>query len=67
MDKQFEYVCFADTLSFAETLGWSEPDELNDLQGYDWTPVAADALEESALEFIREAGFKIIYGETDED
>jgi len=61
--KTYTYECFADTLSFAESLGWTEPLDLTDLSGETWTPAATDAMEDSAIEFIEEKGHHVEYPE----
>jgi hypothetical protein len=55
-------VGFGETLKFAESLGWMDRCVT---EGDDWTPELADALEEEALDFIRNAGWLI--AELDED
>tara|TARA_R100000388_G_C7115460_1_gene98528 strand:+ start:78 stop:257 length:180 start_codon:yes stop_codon:yes gene_type:complete len=53
MQKKYVYSCFAETLSFAETLGWVEPEDDGRV---DW----GDAIESDALDFIEVSGFKVI-------
>ena len=56
-EKTFDpAVGFGETLEFAESLGWV--DQCN-VEGDDWTPELADALEEEAIDFIRNAGWLI--------
>jgi len=57
------YDCFEETLSFAETLGWKEPSDLENLSGDTWTPVASNSLEESAIEFIESKGYQVVFRE----
>jgi len=56
-EKTFDpAVGFGETLSFAESLGWVDQ---CDVEGDDWTPELADALEEEAIDFIRNAGWLV--------
>ena len=50
---KFNYTSFEDTLSFAESLGWTEPET----DVYDHN--VADALEFEALTFIESHGYII--------
>jgi len=54
MQKKYVYSCFGETLSFAESLGWVEPE--GDDGRVDW----GDLIEQDALDFIEASGFKII-------
>tara|TARA_R110002020_G_scaffold474873_1_gene707798 strand:- start:701 stop:883 length:183 start_codon:yes stop_codon:yes gene_type:complete len=56
MDKIYPYKSFGDTLEFAESMGWIDPDLDRDGE---WTAEKADATEQSALAFISGRGFVI--------
>ena len=49
------FYSFGHVLGFAESLGWKDP-ELDEKE--DWSPNMADATEESARDFIENAGYK---------
>ena len=62
VSKTFAYESMGDTLEFAESLGWSEP------EGYPhhdrgWEPDDADGLEADALDHIEKHGYAIQYEE----
>jgi len=62
VSKTFTYESMGDTLDFAESLGWSEP------EGYPhhdrgWEPDDADGLEADALDYIEKHGYAIQYEE----
>jgi hypothetical protein len=61
--KEYVYDCFEETLSFAETLGWTEPFDLVDQSDETWTPEASNSMEESAIEFIESKGYQVVFGE----
>ena len=56
MDKIYAYESFGETLAFAESLGWIDPELDGDGE---WTAEKADATENSALDFISGRGFVI--------
>ena len=53
-NKIFKYESYGETLAFAESLGFQ--DSCNE---EDWNAAIADGLEESAIDFITEQGYKI--------
>ena len=58
--KTYEYECFEDTISFAESLGFDADaceDEMT--EGGEYTPDVADALEQAAIDHIRAAGYEV--------
>ena len=59
--KDYIYDCFEATIGFAETLGWAEPPDLENLSGATWTPEASNALEDSAIEFIESKGYRVVF------
>ena len=54
--KIYSYENFGDTIAFAESLGWIDPDLDRDGE---WTAEKSDATEQSALAFIGGRGFVI--------
>lgn len=57
----YEYESFADTIEFASSLGFDDDAVEEELTGEDgeYTPEVADALEEAAVEFIRNKGYEV--------
>lgn len=53
MNKVWDYECFDETISFAESLGWVDP------LGDDATPSLIDETEGDALNFIQAKGYAI--------
>ena len=53
--KLFIYKSFGETLSFAESLGWKD-----NVEDDDWNTSVADSLEDEALTYIQEQGYRII-------
>ena len=53
MQRKYIYTGFGEALSFAESLGWVEPEDDGRV---DW----GDAIESDALDFIEVSGFKVI-------
>ena len=51
----FIYESLEDTLSFAESIGWTEPET------EEWDHNAADDIELDALRYIENSGYKISY------
>tara|TARA_Y100000004_G_scaffold52733_1_gene58534 strand:- start:569 stop:736 length:168 start_codon:yes stop_codon:yes gene_type:complete len=51
----FIYESFEDTLSFAESIGWTEPET------EEWDHNAADEIEYDALRYIENSGYQISY------
>lgn len=50
---------YADTIEFAENLGWKDEGP----EGEEWNSREADALEDAALDFIKGSGYTIIQNE----
>jgi hypothetical protein len=50
---KFNYTSFEDTLSFAESLGWTEPET------EEWDHNAADEIEFDAIRFIEDNGYEV--------
>ena len=59
--KLFIYKSFGETLSFAESLGWKD-----NVEDDDWNPSVADSLEDEALTYIQEQGYRIIEEEEED-
>ena len=57
MQKEYVDKSYGETLEDAERLGWIDPDFLP------WSAINADETEYSALEFIANKGFNIIFEE----
>lgn len=57
-EKIYNYECFGETLVFAEDLGWVDNHPDADDPGYDGP--AADAIEEEAIDFIRDKGYTVV-------
>lgn len=51
----FIYESLEDTLSFAESIGWTEPET------EEWDHNAADEIEYDALRYIENSGYEISY------
>jgi hypothetical protein len=61
MSKTYIYECFAETLSFAESLGWV--DWLDDVDD-DTDPDTIDAAEGDAIDYIESKGYVVDYGDS---
>lgn len=51
----FTYESFEDTISFAESIGWKEPET------EEWDSTAADEIEFDALRFIENHGYEVVH------
>ena len=51
----FKYESFEDTISFAESIGWKEPET------EEWNGAAADEIEFDSLRFIENHGYEVVY------
>ena len=56
--KYYVYDGFGPTLDFAESLGWV--DKFSDGSDSDYCPEMADEIEQSALDFISDQGYRIV-------
>tara|TARA_Y100000389_G_scaffold30218_1_gene25614 strand:- start:1619 stop:1870 length:252 start_codon:yes stop_codon:yes gene_type:complete len=61
MSKTYIYECFAETLSFAESLGWV--DWLDDVDD-DTDPDTIDAAEGDAIDYIESKGYAVDYNDS---
>ena len=57
MQKEYRYKSYGETIEDAESLGWIDPDFRP------WSAINADETEHSALEFIANKGYNIIFGD----
>lgn len=51
----FTYESFEGTISFAESIGWKEPET------EEWDGAAADEIEFDSLRFIENHGYEVVY------
>jgi len=58
LPKYYVYDGFGPTLDFAESLGWV--DKFSDGSDSDYCPEMADEIEQSALDFISDQGYRIV-------
>ena len=57
MQKEYRYKSYGETIEDAESLGGIDPNFRP------WSAINADETEDSALEFIANKGFNIIFGD----